>query len=225
MFLKMDMEKAFDRMEWAFPLAILEKLGFSPIWISWIIICISFASFSILFNGSPFGHISPERGLKQGDPLSPFLFSLSSEVFSRLLFKVKRKGSIKGLWIARNCLAIHHLLFTDDLYMFGKATLSEGSSFKSCLDKYCNWSGQSTNASKSFICFNKNTNPAISDAITNILPYPSNPSKSLYLGLPIFLGNSKKRAFQGIIDKVISIIEGWKAKTLSQAGRLVLIKS
>jgi hypothetical protein len=75
MFLKMDMEKAFDRMEQNFLLAILEKLGFSSTWISWIRICIS-TPFSILLNGSPFGFISLGRGLRQGDPLSSFLFIL-----------------------------------------------------------------------------------------------------------------------------------------------------
>jgi hypothetical protein len=61
--------------------------------------------------------------------------------------------------------------------------------------------------------------------ISNIFPYTSNHGTSLYLGLPILKGNSKKRAFQRIMDKVLSKIAGWKAKTLSQAGRLILIKS
>jgi hypothetical protein len=220
----MDMEKAFDRMEWNFLLAILEKLGFSPIWISWIKTYISSASFSILLNGSPLGFFSPERGLRQGDPLSPFLFILGSEVFSRLLFREERKGCINGLRIARNCSPIHHLLFANDLLMFGKASVTEATCFKSCLDKYYSWSSQSVNASKSSIRFNKNTNPAISDAITSLLPYSTNPTKSLYLGLLILMGNSKKIAFQGIIDKVHSRIDGWRAQTLSQASRLVLIK-
>ena len=96
MFLKMDMEKAFDRMEWIFLLAIMEKLGFSSTWISWIRICIS-TPFSILLSGSPFGFFSPSKGLRQGDPLSPFLFILGAEVFLRLLFKEESYGSFQGL--------------------------------------------------------------------------------------------------------------------------------
>jgi hypothetical protein len=206
-------------------LAVLEKLGFSPVWISWIKACISTPTFSILLNGSPFGFISPGRGLRQGDPLSPFLFILGSEVLSRLLFKEERIGSIHGLKIARNCPAIHHLLFADDLLLFGKASVSVVASFNSCLVKYCRWSGQKINTSKSSIKFSKNIPSTKSEAIASILPYPSNLSTSLYLGLPILMGNSKIRAFQGIIDKVLGRIEGWKAKSLSQAGRLVLIKS
>jgi hypothetical protein len=225
MFLKMDMEKAFDRMEWPFILAILNQLRFSSIWISWVRTCITSTSFSILLNGSPFGQCTPERGLRQGDPLSPFLFILGTEVLSRLLLREEIKGSLKGLRIARNCAPINHLLFADDLLLFGKASLSEAACLRSCLEKYCSWSGQSINASKSSIRFSRNTNPATSAVIRNWFPYDDNPPKSLYLGLPIFLENSKRRGFQGIIDKVNKSIEGWRAKTLSQAGRLVLIKS
>jgi hypothetical protein len=147
MFLKMDMEKAFDRMEWPFILSIMEKLGFSSTWISWIGLCISSTSFSIILNGSLFGNFSPERGLRQGDPLSPFLFILEVEVFYRLMFKEERNGSIKGLRIARNVAPIHHLFFADDLLIFGKASVAEATSIKNCLDKYCKWLGQQVNTS------------------------------------------------------------------------------
>jgi hypothetical protein len=218
MFLKMDMEKAFDRMERSFLLAIVEKLGFSHTWISWIRIYISTPSLSILLNGSCFGCISPGKGLRQGDPLSPFIFILGVEVFSRL-------DSLQGLQIARSCLAIHHLLFANDLLIFGKDTISVAASIMSCLEKYCKWSGQLINTSKSSIRFSKNTWPSKIAAISDIFPYSSNHGTSIYLGLPILMGNLKKRAFQCIIDKVKSWIDGWRAKTLSQAGRLTLIKS
>ncbi|GLT65412.1 hypothetical protein SLA2020_378470 [Shorea laevis] len=155
MVLKMDMEKAFDRMEWNYILAILIKLGFHSSWVNWIKICISSPSFSILINGSPFGHFSPARGFRQGDPLSPFLFILGSEVLSRLLFKEEAAGCLKGLKIARRCPAISHLLFADDLLIFGRASISEAACIKACLAKYSTWSGQSINANKSSIFFSK----------------------------------------------------------------------
>ncbi|XP_059446685.1 uncharacterized protein LOC132178252 [Corylus avellana] len=189
-----------------------EEVGINATWISWIETCISSSSFSIFINGSLFGKFYPERGLRQGDPLSHFLFILDSEVLSRLLFREESIGNIRGMKIARRSPAIHHLLFADDLLIFGKASLLEANSIKSCLDKYCSWPGQSTNSSTS-------------SSILNILPYNSNPSCSIYLGLPILIGRSKSAACQSILDKVRNRIEGWRAKTLSQAGRLVLIKA
>jgi hypothetical protein len=141
------------------------------------------------------------------------------------MFKEERNNSLKGLRISRNCTPIHHLLFVDDLLIFGEASVSVVASIKSYLDKYCRWSSQLINVSKSSIQFSRNTNSTTTEPISNIIPYPSNTNTSLYLRLPILMGNSKKRAFQGIIDKVLSRIEGWRAKALSQAGILVLIKS
>jgi hypothetical protein len=141
MFLKMDMEKAFDKMEWKLILSIMQHLGFPVTWLQWIHSCISSPSFSILLNGSPFGLFSPSKGLRQGDPLSPFLFILSLELLSRLLFKEEGLGKIKGMKIARNSPTINHILFADDLLLFGKTFLLEAESIKVCLDKYCSWSG------------------------------------------------------------------------------------
>jgi hypothetical protein len=225
MFLNMDMEKAFDKMEWIFILSIMEKLGFHPIWINWIRLCISSASFSIILNGSPFGKFFPERGLRQGDPLSHFLFILGTEVISRLLFREEALGNIRGLKISRNAPAIHHFFFADDLLIFGKATPKEAKSIQTCLEKYCLWFGQSINPEKSSIIFSKNTNPSTSAMILDFLPYSPDPTKSIYLGLPILFGNSKRAAFQFISDSVYSKMEDWRAKTLSQADRLMLIKS
>jgi hypothetical protein len=142
MAVKIDMEKAFDRMEWSFILTILSALGFHSTWINWIRICITSPSFSILINGSPFGLFNPERGLRQGDPLSPFLFILGTEVLSCLLLRNESQELLKCIKIARNCSPITHLLFTDDLILFAMAISLEATLLKSILDRYCYWSGQ-----------------------------------------------------------------------------------
>ena len=136
MLLNLDMVKALDKMEWEFLLSVMKQLGFHSSWITWIILCISSSSFSILINGSPFGLFSPKRGLRQGDPLLPFLFILGLEVLSRLLFRKEALGNIKGLKISRNNPAIHHPFFADDLLIFGKATPKEAFIIQSCLVKY-----------------------------------------------------------------------------------------
>jgi hypothetical protein len=218
MAIKINMEKAFDRMEWNFLFAILAKLGFHPTWINWIRICITSPSFSILINGSPYG-------LRQGDPLSPFLFILGTEVFSRLLQRQFSIGLLKGIKMARSCSPITHLLFADDLLIFGKATSSEASTIKDCLDSYCKWSGQAVNTTKSSILFSKNTTASSINSIKGILPFKATSATAKYLGLPLFIEKSKKEAFQDILTRVLGKIEGWRAKTLSQAGRIVLIKT
>jgi hypothetical protein len=223
MAIKIDMEKAFDHREWSFILAISSKLGFHPTWINWIRICITSPSFSILING--FGLFNPEHGLRQGDPLSPFLFILGFEVLSRLLFCQESQDLLKGIKIAQNCSPISHILFVDDLILFAKATSSEANILKSVLDQYCYKSGQAINSSKSSIHFNKNIAPSIANSISSILPYKRTSISSKYLGLLLFFGKSKVGAFKDILEKVSWKIEGWRPKTLSQAGRTVLIKS
>jgi hypothetical protein len=219
MAINIDMEKAFDKMEWPFLLAILKQLGFHDIWINWIRICISTTSFSVLLNGSSFGHFRPSRGLRQGDPLSPFLFIIGTEALSRLLH-----NSLRGFKISRSNASLNHLLFADDLVIFTSATSSEASPIKTCLDKYSSWSGQSVNFSKSSIIFSKNTDAATRISIGSFLPFALTPASAKHLGLPILFGRSKHDSFVDILDKVNGKIEGWKSKTLSQAGKSVLIK-
>jgi hypothetical protein len=186
---------------------------------------VSSSSFSILLNGSPFGKFTPSRGLRQGDPFSPFLFILGTEVLSRLFHQRESIGLLKGIRIAKACPPINHLLFADDLIIFGKATSSDANSISTCLHKYCSWSGQKVNSGKSSILFSKNTSFASISSILGIIPFKLSSSSPFHLGLPLLFGASRKEAFQPLLDKVLSKLNGWRAKTLSQAGRTVLIKS
>jgi hypothetical protein len=93
------------------------------------------------------------------------------------------------------------------------------------MDSFCAWSGQHVNEAKSSLLFSKNTLASTIRSIKGIIPYKNTSLTSSYLGLPLFIGKSKQQVFQPILEKVFKKIEGWRAKTLSQAGRTVLIKA
>lgn len=100
MAIKVDMHKAFDQLEWPFIIKILQNLGFSTKWCSIIEACLHCQSFSFNLNGAPFGKVIPSRGVRQGDPLSPFLFILCFEFLSRSLTNLINLGEVQGVKLA-----------------------------------------------------------------------------------------------------------------------------
>ena len=121
---KLDIEKAHDHMDWHFLLAVLEKMGFGERWRRWIKWCLSTARFFVMVNGSPTGFFQSSRGLRQGDPLSPYLFVIVMEAFSCLLKRVVYGGflspcSVRG--IRGEGVQVSHLLFADDMLIFCEA--------------------------------------------------------------------------------------------------------
>lgn len=125
MILKLDMTKAYDRVDWCALCLVLSKLGFSKSWIKWVHSCISFARFSVLLNGSPCGFFSSYRGIRQGDPLSLFLFILLVEAFSWAIRAARSAGLWKGISISEVLDPVSHCLFVDDTLLFGHASMSE----------------------------------------------------------------------------------------------------
>jgi len=117
MALKTDITKAYDRLEWNFLKSTMEHMGFDARWIQWIMTCVSSVSFSVLINGSP-RMITPARGIRQGDPMSPYLFILCAEVLSHMLQQAEKKRHIQGIKICDKGPAITHLLFANDSLFF-----------------------------------------------------------------------------------------------------------
>lgn len=130
-----------------------------------------------------------------------------------------------GIKVSRGGPAVSHLLFADDLFIFCRASASKASSAIQCINSYGEWSGQAMNLDKSRVHFSKNYGGSASREICSILNLRKMTGSEIYLGLPLFMGKSKKQVFTSIVEKVHNRICGWKARTLSQAGRATLIRS
>ena len=111
MAMKLYTSKAYDRIEWQFLVKIMERMGFHSKWIWWIYERVSSVSFSIMVNGEPRGHIVSTRGLRQGDPLSPYLFLLCSKGLNNMIQHAVNAGKIQGYSLCRGGPKISHLLF------------------------------------------------------------------------------------------------------------------
>lgn len=121
--IKLDMSKVYDRVEWSFLQQVMLQLGFHAKWTNLVMRCVSSASFSVILNGETKGIINPSRGLRQGGPLSPYLFLLCSQGLSSLILAASRNNLVSGVSIARTVPKVTHLFFADDRLVFLKATL------------------------------------------------------------------------------------------------------
>ena len=131
-------------------------MGLFLCWVDLIMRCITTIFFSILINGAAKGWIKSQRGLRQGCPLSPYLFILCAEVFFRLLMQAEIQNLIHGLRFENN-ISVSHLLFADDSLIFTKATVADCKHLKTIFDRYTTASGQLINLDKSSMFFSGNT--------------------------------------------------------------------
>ncbi|XP_057986601.1 uncharacterized protein LOC131171150 [Hevea brasiliensis] len=142
MAIKLDMHKAYDQVDWDFLEKVLTQLGFDRRWVKLVMQRVSTVSFSILINGAPSESFILTRGLRQGDPLSPYLFLFVSQALSSLIAHAKELGQIKGLKINRTTPVITNVLFADDTLLFGKANKGEAMAIMSIIDRYSAASSQ-----------------------------------------------------------------------------------
>ncbi|KAL5560150.1 hypothetical protein UlMin_036361 [Ulmus minor] len=225
MALKLDMSKAFDRVEWKFIEVVMFKLGFAESWILKIMNCISSVSFSFLLNGEVKGNISLGRGLRQGDPLSPFLFLLCSEGLSCLLEKMENENKLHGLNFGRGTLTISHLLFADNSFIFMDANKEDAKVLCDVLKLYGDASGQLVNFDKSEVCFGKYVPNCIRNEVADFLQVNQVDCHEKYLGLPTFADRCKKDLFLFIKNRVWDKLGGWNGTGFSAAGKEILLKA
>jgi ribonuclease HI len=225
MAVKLDMSKAYDRVEWGFLEETMKRLGFAPQWIRLIMMCVSTVRYSVVVNGEPCGSIAPSRGLRQGDPISPYLFLLCAEVLSSMLTQANREGSLMGVPTSKLGPRVSHLFFADDSLLFCRSNLPQWNSLTTLLRKYEEASGQRLNNNKTAIFFSKNTPMVDREKIVEIAGIPATQRYDSYLGLPALVGRSRVAAFRSIKERIWKKLQDWKVKFLSQAGKEVLLKA
>jgi hypothetical protein len=223
--LKLDISKAYDRIDWEYLKDMMAKMGFCQKWIRWIMLCVETVDYSIIVNGHMVGPVVPGRGLRQGDPLSPYLFIICAEGLSALIRQAENRGELHGIKICRKAPIISHLLFADDCFLFFKATSNEASVLKNILSVYEAASGQAINLQKSEFYCSRNVPAEAREAIANQLGVSQVLGTGKYLGLPSMIGRSKKSTFKFIKDRIWKKINSWSSRHLSQAGREIMIKS
>ncbi|CAK8579668.1 unnamed protein product [Lathyrus sativus] len=182
--LKIDISKAYDRVDWVFFRDMLRRMGFAEKWIHWMMICVSSVNYSILVNSESVGPILPGRGLRQGDPLSPFLFILITEGLSALIKGAIARGDIHGIQICRGAPSVSHLFFADDCFLFCRANVLEVTHLMELLKVYSLASGQEINLSKSEVFFSRNISILAQEDIARIIGVRLVLGTSTYLGLP-----------------------------------------
>lgn len=116
--LKIDISMAYDHIEWDFLISMMVKLSFDAIWIELIMLCVTIITYNVIREGTTVGPIVLTRGLRQGDPLSPYLFILCAVGLSSLLRKNKRAGFIHSAKVARGALVVSQIFFADYCFSF-----------------------------------------------------------------------------------------------------------
>ena len=145
------------------------KMGFCAQWISLIMACVRPVTYSILINGAPQGLITPSRGIRQGDPLSPFLFLLRTKGLHGLIEDVASLGNLRGFSLCKRGPKLTHLFFADDSLLFCRANFEECSNILKLLGVYEQSSSQKINKEKTALFFSKSTPQATKDTIKGLL--------------------------------------------------------
>ncbi|XP_062093901.1 uncharacterized protein LOC133799929 [Humulus lupulus] len=225
MAIKLDMSKVYDRVEWGFLEAMLQKMGLHARWVDLIMRCVSGVRYTITTEGKEIGPIIPSRGLRQGDPLSPYLFLICAEGLSTLLSDFERQGKIRGCKVARATPSISHMFFADDIYLYCRATAEEAYHVVDALSIFQRASGQQVNLNKSSVFFSSNAGEACRREMCSILNMQEADEHSMYLGLPNILGRRKNAILGFLKERMRSKIQSWENKFLSKPGKETLIKS
>ncbi|GJV61287.1 putative RNA-directed DNA polymerase [Tanacetum coccineum] len=221
---KVDIQKAYDTVDWNFLRAALTGFGFHDKMISWIMECVMSTSFFVSINGSLHGYFKGKRGLRQGDPDSPYLFTIVMEVLTLMLRRRVREA--EGFTYHRFCseMELINLCFADDLFLFAHGDVHSAKIIMDSLDEFKSVSGLTPSLPKSTAYFCNVLNHT-KLAILQVMPFEEGRLPVKYLGVPLVPSRLVYKDCKELIEKVVARTNDWKNKSLSIAGRLQLVQS
>ncbi|XP_060195100.1 uncharacterized protein LOC132624318 [Lycium barbarum] len=205
--IKLDMTKAYNRN-----------------WIELIRNVISNNWYSVLINGGINRFFKSSRGLRQGDPLSPSLFILSTENLSQMLNKLPRNPRYKGFWMNIMGPQINHLTFADDTILFCNGSKRPMQLLMNTLSKYEEVSGQLINKNKSCFAMGEKTSLIAITRVKLIIGMRFHKLPMKYWGCPLFIEIKLNDRITDFVNKVVNRIKGWHTQFLSTGGRATLIR-
>ncbi|GJS53892.1 putative RNA-directed DNA polymerase [Tanacetum coccineum] len=199
---KVDIQKAYDTVDWRFLETILVRFGFHCTMVKWIMACVTSTSFSLNINGNIHGFFKGKRGLRQGDPLSPYLFTMVMEILSLILKRrVRMSDSFR---FHKHCeeLEIINVCFADDLFIFARGDLASARVILESLDEFKMVSGLVPSIPKSTAYF-CNVVHHVKLAILNIMPFSEGELPVKYLGIPLIYSRLLNKDCKILVEKLI----------------------
>lgn len=220
--IKIDISKAFDSVQWSFVTNVLIAMNFPPVFVKWVSLCITTASFSIQINGELAGFFNSFRGLRQGCSLSPYLFVICMDVLSKMLDKAAGDRQL-GYHPRCKSIGLTHLCFADDIMILSDGKTRSIDSIVAIFDSFSR-SGLKISMAKSTIYLAGKLDTTIS-SLANSYPFDIGKLPVRYLGLPLVTKRLTSTDYQPLLEQVRKRIETWTARFLSFASRLNLISS
>lgn len=221
---KVDFEKAYDMVNWGFLDSVMRQMGFPDLWRNWMRGCLSSARASVLVNGSPTGEFVASRDLRQGDPFSPFLFSIVMEGLSVSVRAASNCGLFHGIQLPHDGPKLTHCLYADDALFLGEWSLRNTKNLSWILKCFHLAFGLKVNFHKSSL-FGLGTTGAEEELATNILHCRKGTLPFHHLGIPVGDNPNRLNCWNPVIEKFKRKLSVWRAKVLSFGGRLTLVKS
>ncbi|KAL4353303.1 hypothetical protein GQ457_06G005280 [Hibiscus cannabinus] len=225
MAIKVDLEKAYDRLEWDYIEETLCAVGLPVKIIARIMYCVRSVSAQISWNGDLSDSFCPSRGIRQGDPLSPYLFVLCMDRLSQAIQSSVMAGRWRPIHLTRNGPPLSHLFFADDMVLFAEATMEQVGVIRGILNGFCQASGHKVSISKTQIFFSRNCDMASKSLIARNFGFEVVEDLGKYLGVSLLHKRVTHATYAYVLDAMRARLSGWAAQSLSLAGRITLAKS